>query len=334
MLSRLIRKTGSSLSTTTKMTNKGMLSKSFGLKFTKRTVIAPVEDPFIPYTREQIKFMKENPNYEQELREAEEKKQREQHEQLHFGNYSNDQNPANRITVELKVDQEYNPIDDEITAYKQDHPFTVFHTSKKPLPFITGTYGTVKGSVKKLKPTVRQMIGLHLYDAMGEMQESEKRASERLFNALNMVRSHAVNVGMEQDHLWVKSAELQMQKRRKSLYYHARGRFGFMKRDWCRVKITLEEKPVSEIYKMLIGGEAPKGLAKIWRDKIYEDDENLEVVRKFQFLVSAKGRQQRREMIRRKTHKLQDQFLVKKSIFFSQKFSEFSLPFLGPRYRH
>lgn len=322
MLSRLIRRTGKTIDTMSTMTNKGMLSKSFGLKFTKRTVIAPVEDPFIPYTREQIRFMKENPNYEQELREAEEERQQEQHERLHFENFSNDQNPSNRITVELKVDEAYNPIDDEITSLRQEHPFTVFHTSKQPLPFITGSYGSVKGSVKKLKPIVREMIGLHLYDAMGEMQESQKKASDRLFNALNMVRSHAVNVGMEQDHLWVKSAVLEKQKRNKSLYYHARGKFGFMKKDWCRVKITLEEKPVSEIYKMLIGGEAPKGLAKIWREKIYEENENLEVVRKFQFLVSAKGRQQRREMIRRKTHMLQDQFLVISIL-------TFTIPLLG-----
>lgn len=306
MLSRILRRAN-------KVQN---ISRPFGLKFTQRTIIAPDQDPFIPYTRDQIKQMRENPNFERELREAQELKKKQEHKKLHFDYFSNDSNPENYVSLNLQIDENYDPIEDEIKSLRQKQPFTIFHTRKKELPNITGTYGSIKGSVKKLKPTVRQFIGLHLYDAMAEMQDSRKKASLPLFRALNMVRNHALNVGMEQDHLWVKLASLEKQKRRKGIYYHAMGKGGMMKKDWSRVKITLEEKPVSEIYKMMISGDAPKGLAKLWREKIYEANENLDVVRKFQFLLTAKGRQQRREMIRRKAHILQDQFLVGNQFFF------------------
>lgn len=172
MLSRILKRSTNNLNIPNLVNKK--LSQSFGLKFTQRTIIAPVQDPFIPYTREQIKEMRENPNFEKELREAQQKEKQEAHDQLHLNYFANDSNEQNHIKLKIQYDENYDPIEDEITSLKQDHPFTVFHTQKKPLPSITGTYGSIKGSVKKLKPTVRQFIGLHLYDAMAEMQESQK----------------------------------------------------------------------------------------------------------------------------------------------------------------
>lgn len=43
----------------------------------------------------------------------------------------------------------------------------------------------------------------------------------------------------------------------------------------------------------------PPGLAKKWREFLREKDVDLETIRKFQFLLTAKGRQQRQLMIKR-----------------------------------
>jgi hypothetical protein len=114
----------------------------------------------------------------------------------------------------------------------------------------------------------------------------------------------------------VKSAELQKQKRRKGIYYHAMGKGGMMKRDWSRVKITLEEKPVDEIFRMIISGQAPPGMAKMWRDRFERENADFETIRKFQFILTSKGRQQRKLMIKRKAQKLQNEFLVSLPLFF------------------
>lgn len=126
---------------------------------------------------------------------------------------------------------------------------------------------------------------------MSEMETCPKKSSVLIFRALNMVRNHALGVGMNEDHLWIKGAELQKQKRRKTIYYHAKGKSGMMKRDWCRVKITLEEKPIDEIFKMVIGGNAPAGMAKLWRDRFEKENADFETIRKFQFILTSKGRQ-------------------------------------------
>jgi hypothetical protein len=64
-----------------------------------------------------------------------------------------------------------------------------------------------------------------------------------------------------------------------------------MKRDWSRVKITLEEKPMHEVVKSMISGETPPGIAKIWRDSLEKENADYEKVRKFQFILTSKGRQ-------------------------------------------
>lgn len=64
-----------------------------------------------------------------------------------------------------------------------------------------------------------------------------------------------------------------------------------MKRDWCRVKIVLEEKPTNEVVKRIISGEAPPGIAKLWRDSLEKEDADYEKIRKFQFILTSKGRQ-------------------------------------------
>lgn len=205
----------------------------------------------------------------------------------------------------------YNPIFEEITSKQTQNPQWIEHTRPIANKAIAGTYGSIKGSVKKMKPVVNQILKKHLFDAMSEMEACPKKCSVKIFRALNMVRNHALGAGMNEDHLWIKGAELQKQKRRKALYYHAMGKSGTMKRDWSRVKITLEEKPVDEIFKMFISGQAPTGMAKLWRDRFEKDNTDYETIRKFQFILTSKGRQQRRLMIKRRAQKLQDEFLVR-----------------------
>lgn len=109
----------------------------------------------------------------------------------------------------------------QILSKETSTPLWVEHTRPVPNKSITGTYGSIKGSVKKIQPVVKLILKKHLYDAMSEMETCPKTCSEKIFRALNMVRNHALGVGMNEHHLWVKSAEIQKQKRRKSIYYHA-----------------------------------------------------------------------------------------------------------------
>lgn len=46
-----------------------------------------------------------------------------------------------------------------------------------------------------------------------------------------------------------------------------------------------------EVVKSMISGETPPGIAKIWRDSLEKENADYEKVRKFQFILTSKGRQ-------------------------------------------
>jgi hypothetical protein len=54
--------------------------------------------------------------------------------------------------------------------------------------------------------------------------------------------------------------------------------------------IELEEKPVKEVYKLIMNGKYSAAMAKFLRDRLLDENADLATVRKFQHLLTAKGR--------------------------------------------
>ena len=54
------------------------------------------------------------------------------------------------------------------------------------------------------------------------------------------------------------------------------------------------------MYMEMIAGHSSPALAHIIKKKMLDSDADYEKIRKYQFILTAKGRQQRRLMIRRK----------------------------------
>ena len=93
------------------------LVRNFGARFTQRTIIRPEQTPFIPYTRDQLKQMQENPHFEQELLASRANAKEQQVRELHFDHFSNDQNPANYLDLIVEDNTAtFNPIEEEITS--------------------------------------------------------------------------------------------------------------------------------------------------------------------------------------------------------------------------
>ena len=183
--------------------------RSFGTRFTQRLLIAPTQNPIMPYTREQIRLMRENPNFERELFEKKQAAKAAAVQSLHFNHYANDLNPANFLDLIVEdSSQKGDLVYHQILSKETPPPLWIEHTRPVPNKSIAGTYGSIKGSAKKIKPVVKLILKKHLYDAMTEMETCPKKCSEKIFRALNMVRNHALGVGMNEHHLWVKGAEI------------------------------------------------------------------------------------------------------------------------------
>ena len=287
------------------------LWRCFTIQDRATTIIRPQKNVFIPYDREMLKIINENPQYFEELKDKATIEAKLAKENAALQIKCNDNNPSNFIKLNI-IENRVSAIEEEIESKRTDQPFIVLHKTKEPNPWAKGTYGTIRGSVKRVLPVASLCSKLHIEDALQAMEDSPKKCAIRIKNALNMVMHAAIQKGFNGDHLWVKCIQVQRQWRNKDIYYAARGKSGKMRRDWSRVYIELEEKPVQEIYRLFIEGNMPAGLSRKWRDFLREKDSDLETIRKFQFLLTSKGRQQRRLMIKRQAQKMQDEFLVRK----------------------
>lgn len=95
--------------------------------------------------------MRENPNFERELLEKKEAAKFAAIESLHFNHYSNDLNPANFL--DLIVEDSSDKVDlvhHQILSKEISPPLWIEHTRPVPNKSIAGTYGSIKGSAKKI----------------------------------------------------------------------------------------------------------------------------------------------------------------------------------------
>ena len=165
--------------------------------------------------------------------------------------------------------------------------------------------------MKKLHPLARKIIGDHVYDALAKLGASEKKVARLITKCLAMVMDHAKNKEINFTQLFVKEVICGKHKRFKMIRYGGRAKTGHMKKETSRIKIILEVKPLEDVYRLIANGECPAGLAYLARQKLLDEEADYERVRKYQFLLTAKGRQQKKLMMKRKVAMLKRQFRVR-----------------------
>lgn len=67
-----------------------------------------------------------------------------------------------------------------------------------------------------------------------------------------------------------------------------------------QVRITLEEKPIKNMYKELLVGKTPPALAFKLREQFLKNNADYETLKKYSFVLTARGRQQKRMIFKRK----------------------------------
>lgn len=284
------------------------LFRKFAFKVNSSSVIAPSRGTTPILSKFEIQRRIELPDYEKDLEIEREKEKLKKIEDFHHSLKSNDANPSNYLK-NLKI---FNPPAEKRQPVFPNGPIpdVIEYIKEPPRPFITGRLGRNKGSVKKITPLMKKVLGLQIDDAIRVASLMEQRAGKRIHIGLKMVKDHALNKGMNALRLYVKDAITNHNKRIKGIRYHAKGKFGRQKSDWCTLYFKLEEKPAREFFKDVVAGKAPPGVAMQWKEKIMSSPNAFDEIRKYQFILTARGRQQRREMIKRKAYSLQQELLV------------------------
>lgn len=252
------------------------------------------------YTRDYLREYTRDPNFEaNKIKQQEEALQKKNEEKLLL-NVSNDRNPTNFIRVKLKPvvltsEGRYKP-----KKLPTKIPYHAIVQPRKPKITIQGVRRNVPSKIKKLLLPMRSIIGLHVYDALTLMYSKNRKSWSYVARTLEQVRKHAVHRGFNETRLYVSEALTGKHRRNAGIRYHGKGRGGRMKHDTSQLRIKLEEKSVEDLYKEMYKGKTPPMLAYFFKKRLFEQNAGYEQILNFQWILTGKGRQQQKLMLKRR----------------------------------
>jgi len=280
--------------------------------------VQPAPSKVPSFSRQMLRDIIEKPSPE-ELRRMQEEKTIQDRLQRIYETKQNDRNPNNHIKVKVNLKEKYNvhePIPTTTEAQIEQvsknlsHPIMLLKQPKQPKITVQGIRRKVPVSMKKLLPFMRGICGKHIYDAISYCLNSQTKAAKYIKLALLQVKRHAEQIDLAEERLYVLDSITGKHKRFKRVRYHAKGRGSMMIKDTSQLFIRLQEKPVEEMFKEMIKGKFPTMLAYIMRKKIIQNDGDYEMIRKNSYILTAKGRQQRKLMFKRQVIKERLAFFV------------------------
>ena len=261
------------------------------------------------YTREYLENYSKNPNFEADKVKEEQVLRKKEHDEALFANVAHDKNPKNYIKVlqkplALLPESKFQPLKFETPLYSIVEP-------RKPKILIQGVRRQVPCKLKKLIVPMQMIIGMHLYDALAHMEGKNRKSFRYVAKTLQQVRNHAINRGFDESRLYVVEALTGKHRRSIGLRYHGKARSGRVKHDCCQLRIKLAERSYEDMFKEMIRGKTPPMLAYSMREKLVEEKAGYEEIRKRSWIITAKGRQQQKLMLKRRVQVTFAENLVK-----------------------
>jgi len=158
----------------------------------------------------------------------------------------------------------------------------------------------IKSSLRKLRVPVKSILGKHVLDARLLLGGSDLKSAKYLFNLLEAARRNAANNGLDTNRLYVKDVLYGRASFKKRLMIRGRGRADVQNLPFCHIHIVVHEKPLEEFFTSLLEGNASEGFAAHLRDQLRRQEVDYATIRNYQFILTAKGRQQRRHQLKRR----------------------------------
>lgn len=159
----------------------------------------------------------------------------------------------------------------------------------------------IQTSRKKGKLVMDVLKGQYYYDGLYNLMNLKKKVSTFMLKTFETkVTKMLEEGGANPQMLFITDAIVCLHKSGKRIRYHGRSRFALMTREHCKFRLTFAEKPFKEFYKQMLEGRAPTRLSFIIKEKLGKKDAGYEEVKKLQFLLHAKGRQQQRLIFKRR----------------------------------
>lgn len=151
---------------------------------------------------------------------------------------------------------------------------------------------------------------LQVEDAISRLDSSVKKPAEWIKKVVqNAIRSAVHIRGMHEERLYIKEAILSRNTPIYGLRRQAKGRGYRSTKPRTQVTIILEERTVEQVYTEIMTGTFSPSLSSYIRNHLLHEDASYGDLRQHQNLLTAKGRQQQKLMLKRKVSALRLEYL-------------------------
>lgn len=158
-----------------------------------------------------------------------------------------------------------------------------------------------------MQQSLAQIKKMHVSEAIQLLMKSQKKVAKLILPTFFNLIDHAKKRGLEPYRLFVHGLILGKQQRYKGLRYKAKMRNSVEKTDFCHVKIILHEMPAKEFFMQMAQGKTSMGFAYELKRTLVDMNAPFETVKKFRHLLTSRGRQQLRELTKRRVYNKQQE---------------------------
>ena len=106
-------------------------------------------------------------------------------------------------------------------------------------------------------------------DAKKILAGVDKKGARWIGELIDQMADKAIRRGRNPEQFWIRTITVGGSILMRKPDIKGRGRCGTIKKPVCSMRIVMEEKTDSDFFKMMVKGDAPKGLAALFRRMLY-----------------------------------------------------------------
>jgi ribosomal protein L22 len=111
--------------------------------------------------------------------------------------------------------------------------------------------------------------GKHILDALTLISSVTKKGAKIVKLLLQSCRDNGIKKGYAEERFYVKSIIVGRRLGHKKIDIRGRGKMGMIHPSISSLKVVMEEKPLSEFYKLVVSGKCPPTVGNVFKKILY-----------------------------------------------------------------
>ena len=189
-------------------------------------------------------------------------------------------------------------------------PVCFYPAAHKPEhnPRWSGVKKDMMYSMHKLNAVCAVVRGQSLVDAKARLAIVDKKGAKFVLELLNQLEEKGVKQERNPEQMYVRTVTVGSGYVYTAPDIKGRGRCGMIRKPKCSMRIVLEERSATDLYKLMLKGETPIGLAALFRRMAYQNKADYEHVRSMSHMLTSNGRRYRRVQFSRLVQVVQKEY--------------------------